>query len=149
ALMEDPNPTHIFRQSLAMCTAQENSAIAVWHDPQQRHISRLLDERDLDSFFAVLKRTFSDLSHARFYVLVDDASYGHIHFEMQKVLNSLVRAVQANHCFKITCDKFMYTLDTADGRAIDPRHEVTYVDLGEVSTKAQRETAVDLSRHMA
>jgi len=97
----------------------------------------------------VLKNTFPDLSQTRFYILVDDASYGHIHFEMQKILNALVRAAQANHCFKITCEKFMYTLDTTDLRAIDPRHEVTYVDLGEVSTKAQRETAVDLSKYMA
>jgi tRNA A-37 threonylcarbamoyl transferase component Bud32 len=149
ALMSDSNPISIFLQCLATSVARENSAIAVWNYPSKRPIVRLLDESDLDEFFAVLKETFPDLNQTRFYVLVDDASYGHIHFEMQKILNSLVRAAQANHCFKITCDKFMYTLDTADGRSIDPRHEVTYVDLGEVSTKAQRETLVDLSEYMA
>jgi hypothetical protein len=149
AVVSDTNPMSIFLQCLAACTARENSATAVWFDPRCRSNVRLLDESDLDKFFAILKRTFPDLSVARFFILVDDASFGNIDFEMQKIINSLVRAAQANHCFKITCDKFMYTLDTAEGRSIDPRHEVTYVDLGEVSTKAQRETAVDLSGYMA
>ncbi|MBI3664335.1 MAG: hypothetical protein HY234_14965 [Acidobacteria bacterium] len=149
AVMEDPTAESVFLQCLAACSARENSAVAVWPDAARRKSGRLLDEADLDQFFRVVKQTFPDLTETRFYILVDDASYGHIHFEMQKLLNSLVRAVQANHCFKITCEKYMYTLDTADGRAIDPRHEVTYVDLGEVSTKAQRETAVDLSEYMA
>jgi tRNA A-37 threonylcarbamoyl transferase component Bud32 len=149
AVIGDSASTSGFLQCLAVCSARENSAVAVWPDAQLRNNIRRLTEADLDQFFEVLKRTFPDLSAARFYILVDDASYGHIHSEMQKILNSLVRAVQSNHCFKITCEKYMYTLDTADGRAIDPRHEVTYVDLGEVSTKAQRETAVDLSKYMA
>ena len=142
-------PTTVFRQCLAMCTARENSAVARWHEPSQRPQDRMLDEQDLDAFFGTLREVFSDLCNARFFVLVDDASFGHMCFEMQKVLNSLVRATQANHCFKITCDKFMYTLDTTDARAIDPRHEVTYVDLGEISTRAQRDQAVDHSEYMA
>jgi len=149
AVVSDSLNMSIFRQCLAACTARENSAIAVWNQPSRRRGIRMLDERDLDEFFLLIKQTFGELNQTRFLILVDDASYGHIHFEMQKVLNSLIRAAQANHCFKITCDKFMYTLDTADGRAIDPRHEVTYVDLGEVSTKAQRETAVDLAKYTA
>jgi tRNA A-37 threonylcarbamoyl transferase component Bud32 len=149
AVIDGPEAESIFVQCLAVCSARENSAVAVWPYPDRRKNVRALNESDLDEFFQVIKTTFPELSATRFYILVDDASYGHIHFEMQKVLNSLVRAVQANHCFKITCEKYMYTLDTADGRAIDPRHEVTYVDLGEVSTKAQRETAVDLSEYMA
>jgi serine/threonine protein kinase len=149
AMVDDANPMKVFLQCLGICTAKEISAVAVWHTPSRRPEIRLLTEKDLDEFFAVLKRTISTLSQARFFILVDDASYGHIHLEMQKVLNSLVRAVHANHCFKITYDRFRYTLDTADGRSIDPRHEVTYVDLGEVSTKSQRETAIDLSEHMA
>jgi hypothetical protein len=106
---------------------------------------------DLDCFFSVLKAVFPDLASARFFVLIDDASYGSVCFETQRVLNSLVRASQANHCFKITCDKFAYTLDTSDGRAIDPRHEVTYVDLGETSANVQRDTTadIDMSDYMA
>jgi hypothetical protein len=149
AMVEDVDPLKVFLQCLGVCTAREISAVAVWHTPSRRPEIRLLTEQDLDEFFAVLKRTVPALSQARFYILVDDASYGHIHLEMQKVLNSLVRAGHANHCFKITYDRFRYTLDTADGRSIDPRHEVTYVDLGEVSIKSQRETAIDLSEHMA
>lgn len=149
AMVADSSPIDTFLQCLAMCTARENSAIAVWNYPRRRPELRLLDERDLDGFFAVVKQTFPDLADTRFYVLVDDASYGQIHFEMQKVLNSLVRGAHANHVFKITCDKFMYTLDTSDGRAIDPSNEVTYVDLGEISTKSQRETAIDLSEYLA
>ena len=149
AIIDDSDPLSVFLQCLAICSAQEISNIAIWNHPDQRSHVHLLGESDLDEFFAVLRRTFPDLLKTQFYILVDDASFGHMHYELQKVLNSLVRAVQKNHCFKITFDKFMYTLDTSENRAIDPRHEVTYVDLGEVSTKSQRETAINLSEHMA
>jgi tRNA A-37 threonylcarbamoyl transferase component Bud32 len=148
-LVESLNPISEFYQILATCAARENSAISVWHEPHRRPQIRLLDESDLDSFFALLRRLVPDLSKARFYILVDDASYGQIGSEMQKVLNSLVRAVQANHCFKITFDRFMYTLDTADGRPLDTNNEGTYVDLGEAVTGTHRGKAAELSRYMA
>lgn len=148
--MDDPDPLGVLRQCISVCSTKENSAVAVWHRQSDRQSTRLLTEQDLDQFFAQLKRTFSELSDTRFFILVDDASYGNMHYEMQKVLNSLIRAVQSNHCFKVSCDKYMYTLDSSDGRAIDPHQEATYVDLGEVSTKSQRETIVeDLSEYMA
>jgi tRNA A-37 threonylcarbamoyl transferase component Bud32 len=147
-IVDDLNLMGVYQQCFDMCTAREASAVAVWNDPPRRQAERLLTEADLDRFFLRLRQTFAELNSAQFYILVDDASYGHIHFEMQKILNSLVRAAHANHCFKITCDKFTYTLDTSDDRAIDPRHEVTYVDLGEVSTKVQKETIIDLSKYM-
>jgi hypothetical protein len=150
AIVQQTGALGIFDQCLAVCTAIENTAISHWSEPTLRSSRRLLNEKDLDLFFGLLKSLFPDLAHSRFYVLVDDASYGNMHYEMQKVMNSLVRGVQANHCFKITCDKFMYTLDSSDGRAIDPHQEATYVDLGEVSIKATRETLVeDLSDYMA
>jgi hypothetical protein len=148
AVLTDTRPTAVFQQCLAMSTARENSAVAVWHNRERRSCQRLLTEADLHEFFTVLNQAFPDLRQTRFYVLVDDLSEGSVHFETQKVLNSLVRGAQASHCFKITCDKFMHTLDTADGRAIDPRHEVTYVDLGEISVRSQRATPIDLSAHM-
>jgi len=148
-IVEDSDIESVFRQCLNICAAKESSAIAVWSQPGKRTLTHLLHERDLDLFFDIIKKTFQDLHQTRFFILVDDASSGHIDFEMQKILNALVRATHANCCFKITYDRFMYTLDTSDGRAIDPRHEVTYVDLGEVSTKAQKETAIDLSKYMA
>ncbi|NQE46543.1 hypothetical protein C5S31_11030 [ANME-1 cluster archaeon GoMg2] len=57
---------------------------------------------------------------------------------MQKVLNSIMTSATKRFCFKITSDKFMYTLDTAEGRAIDPSQDVVYVDLGDLSVKAQK-----------
>jgi hypothetical protein len=148
ALIEPAEVITTFRQSLAMSVARENDDIAVWNQPERRSAERLV-EKDLDTFFAILRQTFPDLVKTRFYILVDDATSGHVHFETQKLLNSLVRAQQANHCFKITFERFMYTLDSADGRAIDPRHEVTYVDLGEISVKAQKDTGFDYSSYMA
>ncbi len=149
SVIESQSPGAVVLQCLSMCAARENSAVAVWYDKRRRPDTRLLDESDLDAFFAAVRQTFPDLGDTRFYILVDDASYGNIHYEMQKVLNSLIRAPHSNHCFKVTCDKWLYTLDTADGRAIDPRHEVTYVDLGEISTKAHRDEPIDLSTYMA
>jgi hypothetical protein len=155
SLIWEQDALSVFQQCAKACNALENSAVAVWNRPELRPNIRRLDERDLDAFFAILKQTFTDLASTHFFILVDDASEGSIHFEMQKILNSLVRSVQANHCFKITFDKYMYTLDTVDGRTIDPTHEVTYVDLGEISGKAQKRTragenaAVDLSQYLA
>lgn len=149
AVVSDTIPLNIFLQCSAMCIAKEISAIAEWNYPEKRSQVKLLNEEDLDRFFAILKQTIPELNHSKFNILVDDASYGNMDLEMQKILNSLVRAAQANHCFKITCDKFMYTLESSDGRSIDPRHEVTYVDLGEISTKSQRKTAIDLSDYTA
>ncbi|MGE0269282.1 MAG: hypothetical protein AB7S78_12600 [Candidatus Omnitrophota bacterium] len=148
-LVDPENPINIFHQILAVCVAQESSIIANWYRIGERKISHFFDERDLDSFFFVIKQLFGELRSTRFFILVDDASQGNMHFEMQKILNSLVRSVQENHCFKITYDKYMYTIDSSDGRAIDPRHEATYVDLGEVSTKTQRDTSKNLSKYMA
>jgi hypothetical protein len=148
ALVKPTSVIPTFRQCLGMSVARENADVAVWNRPKERPGLRLT-ETDLDNFFAMLKETFPDFIETRFYVLVDDATSGHIHSETQKVLNSLVRSQQANHCFKITFERFMYTLDSADGRAIDPRHEVTYVDLGEISVKAQKDTGFNYSRYMA
>ena len=117
---------NIFNQCLSIGSTQENSSIAVWNQPELRKITGLLDEKDLDTFFKIIKHVFTELISTRFYILVDDVSNDHIHFEMQKILNSLVRASQSNHCFKITFERFLYTLDTSDGRAIDPRNEITY-----------------------
>jgi serine/threonine protein kinase len=149
SLIEDTEIINTFLQYIDVLIAKENSANSIWHIPTLRSKGKLLDEIDLDEFFKVVKGTFPDLKDTRFHILVDDASHGHIHFEMQKILNSLVRSVQGDHCFKITCEKFMYTLDTSDGRAIDPRHEVTYEDLGEVSTKSQKDMIVNMSSYMA
>jgi DNA-binding transcriptional ArsR family regulator len=149
SIIESLNPLSVFKQACATCTARENSSISVWHEPARRQSFKLLDERDLNDFFVILRHTFQDLNKARFYILVDDASYGQIHEEMQKILNSLVRSIHSNHCFKITFDKFMYTLDTADGRSLDPNNEGTYIDLGETVSPTQRGKASDLSRYMA
>jgi len=149
AVFDDGDKLNVFRQCLGACTAMENSASAIWYDPAKRINVNLLNEKVLDEFFAVLKRTFPDLTNTKFYILVDDAGVGNVHLEMQKILNSLVRSTSANHCFKLTCEKFMYTLDTADGKSIDPRHEVTYVSLGELSAKTLRASAAELSQYMA
>lgn len=149
SIVESLKPLSVFYQACLTCTARENSDISVWHIPSRRHTFKLLDETDLDAFFGMLRETFSDLSNTRFFILVDDASDGQVHFELQKVLNSLVRSIQANHCFKITFDKYMYTLDTADGRSLDTNNEGTYIDLGETVSPTHRGKRDELSDYMA
>lgn len=139
----------IFSQIRALCEAKENSAISDWDNPSQYIKWPILNENDLNNFFKVLKDTFPDLNNTRFYILVDDVSEGNVHFEMQKILNSLVRSAHSHHCFKITFEKFMYTLDTADKRSLDPGQDGTYVDLGEISVKSQKEMHMDQSSYMA
>lgn len=152
AVVNEPEAAKVLQQCIAVCAAREISAVAAWHEPSARSSRGLLNEADLDAFFAMLKGVVPDLQNTRFFILVDDASEGQIHPEMQKVLNSLVRAVQQNHCFKITWDKMMYTPDTSDSRPIDPRHEVTYVDLGEIVPRAQKggeQRPTDLAEYAA
>jgi len=149
----DSDPEHLFRQCVSACGALESSALAVWNSPQYRPVARL-SEQDIESFFLTIRQVVPELATTRFYVLVDDVSHGNVHWEMQKVINSLIRSSQGVHCFKISFDKYMYTLDTVDDRPIDPRHEVTYLDLGEISGKTQKQskadkiTAVDLPTYM-
>jgi hypothetical protein len=149
SILEAVDSKEIFRQIYLACTARENAATSTWHLPERRSAFKLLDERDLDSFFGTLRKTFSDLQLARFFILVDDASEGQVHFELQKILNSFVRSIQANHCFKITFDKYMYTLDTSDGRTLDTHNEGTYIDLGETVSPTQRGKREELSDYMA
>lgn len=154
ALIGNPDAHGVLSQCLGACSAIESSAVAVWNKPSLRPRGKTLNEQDLDEFFVMIREVFEDLSNTQFYVLVDDVSVGAIHLEMQKILNSLVRSAQSNHCFKITFDKYAYTPETAEERTTDPRHEVTYVDLGEISTKAQKpnkatqEMTVNLSDYM-
>lgn len=130
-MIEKNDILYYFNRITELCLAKESFATSIWHKQDLWKGMTLLNERDLDNFFNVIKNSFQDLKSTRFYILVDDASEGHIHFEMQKVLNSLVISAQSNHCFKITFDKYLYTLETAEGRGIDPRNDVTYEDLGE------------------
>lgn len=130
--------TSILRQVTAICIARENSAAAVWHRPEKRGDSTRLNEQDLHDFFSVIKQCCPDLRNAQFAILVDDATAGHMCFEYQRILNSLIRASQNNHCFKLTHEKYRYTLESTDGRPIDPRNELEYVDLGETSVRSQR-----------
>jgi hypothetical protein len=137
---------------MATCASAETAAIAAWSNPinrQKLKIPKLLNEVDLDSFFAALQKSFQELRQSRFYILVDDVSYGHIHLELQKILNSFLRSSQSHHCFKITCDRYMYTLETSDGRTLTAGVEGTHVDLAEVSAKTSRGGQVPFSKYMA
>jgi len=136
-IIDNQDPMSIFNQCYSMCIARENSAISGWQNVETRQKTTNLNEQDLDEFFIVLKNTFPDFSKTQFFLLVDDATHGNMHFAVQKILNSLIRATQSNHCFKITCEKFLYTLDTMDGRSIDLGHEGTYVDMGEITVKSR------------
>jgi len=147
-ILDPRKPLPTFTQCMGVTVARENADVSVWHRPALR-TDGLLTETHLDDFFKVLRQVFPDLRESQFFVLVDDVSYGHVHYEAQKILNSLVRSQQANHCFKITFEKYMYTSESADDRATDPRNEVTYVDLGEVSLRAQKDTAFDYGQYMA
>lgn len=98
----------------------------------------LLSEPDLNDFFKSLQQDFIDLSNSQFFILVDDASEGRMHPEMQKILNSIMTSATKRFCFKVTCDKAMYTLETIEGRAIDPSQDFIFVDLASLSVKAER-----------
>ena len=52
AVVTDQNPMGIFLQCLASCSARENAAAAVWHEPERRPRTRLLNEQDLMLFLA-------------------------------------------------------------------------------------------------
>ena len=152
-IIDDNDPMSIFNQCYSICIARENAAISGWQYVEKRQDVNYLNEEDLDEFFNILKNTFPDLRETQFFILVDDATHGNMHFALQKILNSLVRSTQANHCFKITCEKFLYTLYTMDGRTIDLGQEGTYIDMGEITVKSRKRQKIaeysNFSEYMA
>jgi hypothetical protein len=131
---------------VSVCVSREQAAASTWDRPDARP-AELLDERDLGSFFAAIRAVFPDLQRTRFYILVDDA--GELHPAAQKVLNCLLRSAQSGYCFKLTSEKYAYTFDTADGPPLNPFHDGTYVDLGELSSKPQQAAAIDQTAYMS
>lgn len=107
-------------------------ARASWHRGLDEECE-YLDEHHLDQFFTAVSGTFAALSGARFQIIFDDVTHGIVHLELQKVINSLVRSAGDRHCFKITCEKYQYTLDSSDGRAIEFPHDAEFCDLGELA----------------
>jgi hypothetical protein len=133
----EPNAVEEMTQYARALVTKEKQAEPTWNLSSENR-GLLLYEPDVEAFFESLQKDFSDLARTQFFILVDDISEGRMHPEMQKVLNSIMTSATKRFCFKVTCDKFMYTLDTAEGRAIDPSQDVVYVDLGDLSVKAQR-----------
>jgi serine/threonine protein kinase len=124
-------PKLVLSQCLGISVASEMSTVATWAD-HPTIITELLDERSLDEFFECLKVAVPALAGTTFFVLVDDATYGQVPYEMQKVLNSLLKAAGRHHFFKVTFEKFQYTLETTDGKELGTGNDGTYVDLGEI-----------------
>ena len=140
----------LFNHCVSLCIMKESTDVAAWYNPTKRS-DKILNEKDLNQFFQIIKKAFSQLNSTRFYILVDDVSDGQICFEMQKILNSLVLAAQANHVFKITFEKYKYTLETSEGTLIDVRNDATYVDLGETvhGAKKQKIPITEIRKYMA
>lgn len=134
-LYGEPNAVEEMIQYTRALVTKEKQAESTWN---LSDINRgtLLAEPDVEAFFKSLQIDFPDLAQTKFFILVDDVSEGRMHPEMQKVLNSIMTSATERFCFKVTFDKFMYTLDTAEGRSIDPSQDVVYVDLGDLSIKA-------------
>lgn len=136
-LYGEPNAVEELAQHARALVTKEKEAESVWNLPA-RPGARLLAEPDVEAFFESVQRDFPDLAQTQFFILVDDVSEGRMHPEMQKVLNSIMTSSTQRFCFKVTCDKFMYTLETAEDRPIDPSQDVIYIDLGDLSVKAQQ-----------
>lgn len=137
-LYGEPNALEEMVQFSRALVTKEKQAESTWNLPDHRERDTLLAEPDVEAFFESLQKDFPDLTLTQFFILVDDISEGRMHLEMQKVLNSIMTSSTKRFCFKVTCDKFMYTLDTAEGRSIDPFQDVVYIDLGDLSVKSQK-----------
>jgi hypothetical protein len=136
-LYGEPNAVEEMIQYARALITKEKQAESTWNI-SDRTGDPLLAEPDVDAFFGSLQKDFPDMAHTQFFILVDDVSEGRMHPGMQEVLNSIMTSATKRFCFKLTCDKFMYTLDTVENRAIDPFQDVVYIDLGDLSVKAQK-----------
>lgn len=134
-LYGEPNAVEEMTQYARALVTKEKQAESTWNLLSENR-GLLLAEPDVEAFFESLQKDFPNLARTQFFILVDDISEGRMHPEMQKVLNSIMTSATKRFCFKVTCDKMMYTLDTAEGRSIDPAQDVVYVDLGDLSVKA-------------
>ncbi len=125
-------------QYTSILISKEKTAEAMWKTPDKYDVFKLT-EPDLDEYFAAIQRIIPALDKTQFFILVDDISFGRMHIELQKIFNGIVTSATKRYCFKVSCDKYMYTLETIDRRSIDPSHDITYIDISSFSLKSSRE----------
>ena len=86
----------------------------------------------------------SDLfSNKQIYFLLDDYSNPRVPFILQKSINRIIGYRNNRFCFKITTEKFGFTPDDSDGKAMQLDREYSYVDLGSRYAKAKSKEKKD------
>ena len=96
--------------------------------PRER---RMLTERDLIDFFERVRSCFEELASTQFYILFDDAGAPNVPLETQRVLNELLRCTNAVFCVKVSAERFSYTKDSADGKALESPHDYKEYDISD------------------
>jgi len=122
-----------FKELVSILENEEDYCIDILGDIQEYPTaSKLFNENILIEFFKLVKKTISELSNHKFYIIFDDVSEPQVNLEVQKILNCLIACPNETYCCKFSTDKYAYTFEDMFGKALQLPHDYTYIDMSTV-----------------
>lgn len=129
-LMSATSRERPFKELASILRNEENQCMdKIGEEKKYPSISKLLNEKNLVTFFGIVRNTISELSNFKFYIIFDDLSEPQVYPEMQKILNCLIACHNEVYCCKFSTDKYAYTFEDMFGKALQVPHDYTYLDL--------------------
>jgi serine/threonine protein kinase len=119
-----------FKELASILRNEENQCMDnIGKESKYPSLSELLNEKNLITFFEIVKKAVPELSDFKFYIIFDDLSEPQVNLEMQKILNCLIACHNGVYCCKFSTDKYAYTFEDMFGKALQVPHDYTYLDL--------------------
>lgn len=119
-----------FKELASILRNEENQCMdRIGKEGNYPSLSRLLNEKNLITFFDIVRKAIAELSDFKFYIIFDDLSEPQVYLEMQKILNCLIACHNGVYCCKFSTDKYAYTFEDMFGKALQVPHDYTYLDL--------------------
>jgi len=119
-----------FKELASILRNEENQCMdIIGKESKYPSLSKLLNEKNLITFFEIVKKAIPELSDFKFYIIFDDLSEPQVYLEMQKILNCLIACHNGVYCCKFSTDKYAYTFEDMFGKALQVPHDYTYLDL--------------------
>ncbi len=85
----------------------------------------------LIDFFRVIRRTFPELSGARFHLLFDDAGAPNLNKQFQRVLCDLILTSNPIYCVKFSAEKFTFEFESSLGKVPENGHDYFEQDISQ------------------
>ena len=119
-----------FEQLVNILKLEENNCEDILgQDDKYLKFGRMLNEHSLIEFFKTIKKSVSELSPVKFYIIFDDLSEPQVPFECQEIINSIMACLNEIYCCKFSTEKFAYSFKDMFGKTLQPTNDFTYLDL--------------------